>query len=98
MSSSLQYPLELHRNLEARWRRLLRRTATPIKGASIDALMRSNGGDFPGSMGSIAHVIAARTPPRRPNEDDLEDDEEDEDEQPDEGRQPAVIREPDEEE
>src|SRR5690348_12398195 len=101
MLSSLQYPLELHRNLEARWRRLLRRTATPIKCGSVDALMHNKGRDCPGSMASLAHLIAGRVPPRHPDGDDIEDhihnDDEEEDDEP-EGHEPAIIREPDKEE
>ena len=39
MPSSLQYPVERLRDVEGRWGRLLQRTATPVKRASLDAFM-----------------------------------------------------------
>jgi hypothetical protein len=49
---------------------------------------------MPESVSSLLSLIYNTMPPREPNDDDDEDDEEDEDDD----REPAVIREPDEDE
>jgi hypothetical protein len=87
MPNSLQYPLERQRDLQRRWARLLQRTAAS-KPAFVAARINCSG--------TLAAVLVHTMPPRDPNDDDgVDDDDEDETE---EDREPAVIREPDEDE
>jgi hypothetical protein len=44
------------------------------------------------------NLVGTLVPPRDPNDDDDEEEEEDDDHEADEDREPAVIREPDEDE
>jgi hypothetical protein len=53
---------------------------------------------IPQSIISWQSLVSATVPPRNTNDDDDEDEEQDEDGEADEGREPAVIREPDEDE
>ena len=96
MPSSLQYPLERHRDLQRRWRRLLQATAMPIKPAPVDGPVRNaydcRAGRDPRPA---AYTIGGTMPPRDPNN-DVDDDEEDDDADAGETFEPAVIREPDE--
>jgi hypothetical protein len=84
MPNSLQYPLERERDLQRKWGRLLQRTTSSTR-ITVNGLLRG------------LPTLVDTTPPRDPNDDDdLDDDEEgDEDE---EDREPAVIREPDQDE
>jgi hypothetical protein len=94
MPNSLQYPLELDRRLLRRWDRL--RTATAIKGAAIDAL---NAIPLAAATVPVTRALVGTMPPRNPkNDDDIDDEDEDNDEEADEDREPAVIREPDQNE
>ncbi len=95
MPSSLQYPLERHRDLQRRWRRLLQATATPIKPAPVDGPVRNDLTVAPGAIRPAAYIIGGTMPPRDPNN-DVDDDEEDDDADAGEDLEPAVIREPDE--
>ena len=52
---------------------------------------------FPESVFTWLSLVGNAVPPRDPNDEDDDEDEEDEEDE-DEGREPAVIREPDEDE
>jgi hypothetical protein len=47
---------------------------------------------------SLSLIMGNTPPPRDPNNDDDDDEDEDSDTEPDDEREPAVIREPDEDE
>jgi hypothetical protein len=53
---------------------------------------------IPESIFTWVSLVGALVPPRDPNDDDNEEGEEDDDHEADEDREPAVIREPDEDE
>ena len=53
---------------------------------------------IPQSIFTWHSLINTTTPPRDPNDNDDEEEEEDEDDEDEENREPAVIREPDEDE
>ena len=53
---------------------------------------------IPGSIFTWVSLVGTLVPPRDPNDDDDEEEEEDDDHEADEDREPAVIREPDEDE
>ena len=47
---------------------------------------------------SLVTIVGNSMPPRDPNDDDGDDEDEDSDTEPDDEREPAVVREPDEDE
>jgi hypothetical protein len=53
---------------------------------------------IPESIFTWVNLVGTLVPPRDPNDDDDEEEEEDDDHEADEDREPAVIREPDEDE
>jgi hypothetical protein len=53
---------------------------------------------IPESIFTLVSLVGTLVPPRDPNDDDNEEEEEDDDHERDEDREPAVIREPDEDE
>jgi hypothetical protein len=53
---------------------------------------------IPESVFTPLSLVGNEVPPRDPNDDDDEDEDEDEDNEADDDREPAVIREPDEDE
>ena len=53
---------------------------------------------LPENISTWLSLVGNSVPPRDPNDEDDDEDEEDEDEDEDEDREPAVIREPDEDE
>ncbi len=108
MPNSLQYPLDLRRDLQRRWGRLLQRTAVPKPGpldvhlkcpVRLNAYLSCNGNASRIDLDPTAMLVNA-IPPRNPdNGDDEEGDDDEEDgNDEDDGREPAVIREPDEDE
>jgi len=52
----------------------------------------------PESIFTLLSLVGNTMPPRDPNDDDDEEEEEEDDEAADDNREPAVIREPDEDE
>ena len=108
MPNSLQYPLELRRDLQRRWGRLLQRTAVPKPGplnehlkcpVPLNASLSCNGSASRIVLDPTA-MLGNTIPPRNPDNGDDEEDEEDDNDDNDEDdeRDPAVIREPDEDE
>ena len=55
-------------------------------------------GNFSTVDWSLVAIMGNTKPPRDPNDDDDDDEDEDSDTEPDDEREPAVVREPDEDE
>jgi hypothetical protein len=53
---------------------------------------------IPENVFTLLSLVGNAVPPRDPNDDDDDDEEEDDDNEADDDREPAVIREPDEDE
>ena len=70
--------------------------------SSVEARAIKGGPDMtsliPESIFTWVNLVGTLVPPRDPNDDDDEEEEEDDDHEADEDREPAVIREPDEDE
>ncbi len=63
MPSSLQYPLERHRDLQRRWQHLLQQTVTPTP-ARVGALNGSNAIVSPVATSPVAYVAGNTMTPR----------------------------------
>ena len=65
MPSSLQYPLERHRDLQRRWQHLLQQTVTPtLTPARVGALNGSNAIISPVATSPVAYVAGNTMTPR----------------------------------
>jgi hypothetical protein len=95
MPTSLQYPLERRRDLQRKWGRLLQKTVSPSHACGHADIVPGAGGSLVSSNRSVLRV--GTVPPRDCYDDELDDDEEGDEDEADEN-EPAVIREPDQDE
>ena len=96
MPNSLQYPLERRRDVQRKWGRLLQQTASPSRASQHSHTALGESGSLVKPNRSA--VLVGTLPPRDWNDDNELDDDEEGDEDEAEESEPAVIREPDEDE